>query len=116
MLSSGIQVMARAAQEAWWKIATKKAVETAAKIASSEAAKKVAQTATRIATSEAAKKAAEIAAEHGAHKVFGNMRKGLTLKKRLKTLEKMLKKGELRHEEYKTLRKQVLEETGAGDL
>lgn len=100
MFSSAIQIVARATQGTWWKIAARKAAEAAVKIAKSEAAKK----------------AVGIAAEQGVRKILTKKVRGQTLKKRLRTLDKMLKKGSLRSEEYENLRKRIIEETGAAEL
>ena len=100
ILNPGVQIMARIAQEAWWKIAAKKAAEAAVKLAASEAAKR----------------AAALAAEQGILKIFKEKSSKKSLKRSLKKLNRMLRKGHLRPDEYEKLRKQLIEETAAADI
>ena len=100
MLSPSVHIMARVAQKAWWKIAAKKAAEAAVKFAASDAGK------------QAASEVAERVARNMIEKKTGLK----SLRKRLKNIDNMLKKGLLRQEEYEILRKLLIEETKAADL
>jgi hypothetical protein len=100
MLNLATKTMAKAARDKWWKVASKKTVETAV----------------RLAKSDAGKEAARIALDQGTRKIFEKQSGRPPLKKSHQKLDKMRKKGLLRQEEYEILRKQLIESADVADL